>query len=480
MSIGESKFGLQVGIGFLGQVATVIVAFIGSIFLARILGPQGYGSFYLFLSVVAILDNPVTGWARACRKRFTEAEFPRDEAIGSLLIGIVAASALVFIIGDIGSPIIEKQMGSPNSWLLLGVLFFAKASFTSFKQILNGTEKFGSTSWITAARDVSRVLFQAILVILGLGVAGMVWGISLASILCLPVIFYMIDISPAAPSKQSIRSIWRFARSSIPLALVGTAKGRMDIILLGVLAGTASVGNYQIAYQMTIPSMFLASVASSGLVGRISERESRQKSITEDIRNNLGYASILAVPIFFGSLTIGTPVVVTLYGQEFTEAGLYIAGLALYRMISSQRRILGSVINGLDRPGWNLRVSSLAFAVNIGLGIWMFYMIGPIGVVIATVISSVLGYVLRAHLVRSILPKLSLVPKSLQHQIASGALMGIVVYSIQKIWRVEGIYSIVVVVLGATVYFLTLIIISAPLRQTIRGIAKDAGIYPPI
>lgn len=81
MSIGDTDFGVQVGIGFVGRVVTLFVSFLGAVLLARILarilGSSGYGAFYLLMAVISFLDNPVTGWANACRKRFTEVDFRR-------------------------------------------------------------------------------------------------------------------------------------------------------------------------------------------------------------------------------------------------------------------------------------------------------------------------------------------------------------------------------------------------------------------
>jgi O-antigen/teichoic acid export membrane protein len=61
VGIGDVDFGVQVGIGLVGRVVAAVVAFVGSIVLARALGPGDYGVFCLLLAVVAFLDNPVTG-----------------------------------------------------------------------------------------------------------------------------------------------------------------------------------------------------------------------------------------------------------------------------------------------------------------------------------------------------------------------------------------------------------------------------------
>ncbi|MFB6188129.1 MAG: oligosaccharide flippase family protein, partial [Halobacteriaceae archaeon] len=302
------------------------MAFIGSIYLARVLGPSGYGKFYLITAVISFLDNPVTGWASACKKRLTEADFPEDEAVGSLILSILLASTIVLIVVRLTLPIIQTVTDLQIGWLLLGVLFVGNATFRSLLQILKGTNKFGSSPWIVTMRDILRVLLQAGLVLMGFGVAGMVWGMAIASIVLSPVILYLSRIWPVIPSKESIRHIWTFAKSSIPLGVLGSAKGRMDILILGGLAGTAAVGNYEIALKLTMPAVFIASVAGESLVGRVSNLQSRSENYITDIKNTLSYASIFALPLLFGAIAIGNPLVQTIYGNEFTQAGTFITG----------------------------------------------------------------------------------------------------------------------------------------------------------
>jgi len=112
VSIGDTDFGVQVSIGVVGRVVAALVAFLGSIVLARVLGPDGYGTFYLLMAVVAFLDNPITGWANACRKRLTEEDFPSGGTIGSMFISIVLTSAAVFLLSWLLSP---SSRSSPDT-----------------------------------------------------------------------------------------------------------------------------------------------------------------------------------------------------------------------------------------------------------------------------------------------------------------------------------------------------------------------------
>jgi len=89
MSAGEADFGLEISRGVLAKFAMAAIGFAGSVVFARVLGPSGYGAFYILVTLVNILDNPVTGWGVACKKRITETGFSTSEALGSGLLGAV-------------------------------------------------------------------------------------------------------------------------------------------------------------------------------------------------------------------------------------------------------------------------------------------------------------------------------------------------------------------------------------------------------
>lgn len=477
MSIGDTDFGVQVGVGFLGRVATALVALVGSVFLARVLGPAGYGGFYLSMAVVQFLDNPVTGWSNACRKRLTETDFPSDEALGSLALAVVVGSVTVTGIAFAGRGQLASLIGIENSWILVSGLFFAVVAYGTSLEMVKATANFGIATWTIALRDVVRVAVQAALVVAGLGIAGMVGGMVAANLLLMPVLWYLIGRKPSLPDSETLASIWTFARSSIPNGVVSTAQDRMDVLLLGVLATQSVVGNYEVALRLTTPAIFISGVSGSGLLGRISNRRSRDESVRDDVRNNLSYASLIAVPVFFGALVIGEPLVVTVYSSQYTQAGTLITGLALYHLFVSQKDIHVAVLDGFNRPELNLRVSIAVFLLNVVLGVGAFILFGAAGVVAATVVSAGVGYFVRAHFVRRLLPELSVLPRPLLEQVASGAVMAGTVLLVREALTFGRWESVALTVgIGIAVYWTVLLAVSEPLRETALAVARDAGL----
>jgi O-antigen/teichoic acid export membrane protein len=475
VDIGRTDFGVQVSIGVAGRAVAYVIAFAGSIFLARVLGPTEYGAFYLLLSVVAFLDNPVTGWAEGCRKRFTEVDFPSGEAVGAALLAIVVASLAVFAAAWPLAPVITGFTGSSDGWLFLAVLFVGTVSYQAATEMLKGTGYFGANTWVGSGRDALRVLGQAALVLAGLGVAGMVGGMVAANLLLVPVAFYVVGVRPRLPSRETVADIWGYARHSIPGNVVGTAQQRMDRILLGFLASTTVLGNYEVALKLTLPAMFVAGVAQDGLLGRISNRRSRDEDTSRDVQRNLANASIFGVPLFFGALTVGGPVIVTLYSNQYADAVPFFAGLALFRLLRTQKSILIATINGFDRPNLNLRISLVVFLFNLATGVGLLFLVGPIGVVAATVASEVIGYAARGYVVKELVPSVRLWPRPLLEQVASGVVMSAVVLGARALlplatWP----YVIAVVGLGGLTYFACLTLVSHSFRSTVVAVARDA------
>jgi O-antigen/teichoic acid export membrane protein len=300
---------------------------------------------------------------------------------------------------------------------------------------------------------------------------------ALANLVVAPVALVMIGARPAMPSRDSLRQIWAFARSSIPGGIVGTAQQRMDIILLGFFVGTGVAGIYEIAFKLTIPAMFVAGVAQSGLMGRVSNLRSRGEPFAADVENNLAFASILGFPLFFGALALAEPIVVTVYSSQYAAAAPYLVGLALFRLLRSQKVILVSTINGLDRPDLNLKISTGVFTVNLALGVGLLVTVGPLGVVIATVISELFGYGLRAYAVGSLVPDVSLLPSPIYAQFASGVVMAVVLVAGRVALPLGAWPTVLALIgLGGVTYFVTLLGLSEPLRATLRAVATDAGL----
>jgi len=476
MNIAETDFGLEISKGVIAKFVMAAIGFIGSVVFARVLGPSGYGAFYVVHTLVNVLDNPVTGWGDACKKRISESGFPISEGLGSGLVGAILLPLIII-------PAVYLFQHFTGIYDLSGrfvpfsVLFLSICFFSVTNRILSAQSNFSAAEWADTLRSLFTTPLQLVLVLLGMGVVGMVYGLAVATVLTVPYVLYKIGVKPVRPSRNSLASIARYAKFSIPNGFIGTAKSRIDILLLGALVSSAAVGEYQISMQLTMAGTFIGGASSAGLMARVSHNWSQDNSVAviNDVTNSLGYASVLAVPIFFGALAMPNDLLVTIFGAQYSGVGLIFVGLAFFRIMNMQSTQLKATISGLDRPDINTHIGAFVLVLNVILGYVLLFEYGILGVVSATIVSEIVQYATLSYAVKQYLPNISLFTNPLCHQLFAGAVMFVVVDRLHAIVGVSWWGDLMFLIsLGGVIYFLVLTASSESFRTTVRGILSDA------
>jgi len=476
MSAREADFGLEILKGVLAKFAMAAIGFAGSVVFARVLGPSGYGAFYVIQTLVTVLDNPVTGWGDACKKRISETGFSTSEALGSGILGAVVFPTFILPLVYLGNRVTGLYELS-DLFIPFCTLFVGICGFAVTNRILSARSNFSAAEWADTVRSLLTTPLQLFLVFIGLETAGMVYGLAIATILTIPYVMYQIGIKPEFPSLKTVSSIFSFAKYSIPNGFIGTAQSRMDILLLGALLSSAAVGDYQVSMQLTMIGAFLGSVAAGGLMARVSDNWSQNDShaIIEDLTNSLGYASVLAIPIFFGASAMPGDLIVTIFGAQYSGVGTVLVGLAFFRVLATQTSQLRSTISGLDQPQINTQIGTVVLVLNLGLGYLLLLEYGIVGVVAATIVSEIVKYTALAYAVKQYLPEVPLLNGPLRSQILSGMIMFIVVKSAHSTIGVSWWGDLTLLIgLGGIVYFTVLAAISESFRVTVKGVLSDA------
>lgn len=472
---GDISLSLKTSKGFVGKVVQAVLGFIGTIIFARILGPTSFGGYYYLLTLLDITDRPLRGLGKAAKKRYSEEDAEKAEIIGAILITVTAFTAITALFIPILGGYIQTETNVQGAAFVFLSLLFALGLFSSLNQMLSAGGLPSIQIWNDTLRSVLTLGLQLLFVMAGFGAAGLGYGLMAASLLAVPLVLHFIDTPPAVPSLTTLRSVWEFARYSIPSSYVSIAYSRLDILLLGFFLTTGAVGQYEVARKLTIPATLLSSALGVAFMPKISNLASREENIKTDITNALSFNSIFAIPIFFGSVAISTKIVVTMYGSDYRQAAIFLTGLAAYQVISTQKQIFGQVLLGLDRPDINLRVGMVTFIFNIIVGIMLLFSYGAVGVVVATVLSEFIMYSANLYFVRDMVDDLSPVPKPLLKQILAGLVMFFIVEILAEIIPVYSWVDLLVIVgSGAVVYGLVLLVISHSLRLTLHSVYADA------
>ncbi|WP_265108313.1 lipopolysaccharide biosynthesis protein [Halosolutus halophilus] len=452
-----------------------VIGFAGTVVFARMLGPTGFGGFYLLFSLVKLGDRAVNGWGTAIMKRFSEVDAPERELIGGQLLFTLAWLSATGVAGVLASGWLVSYTGLPEAPVLFVVLMGAVTLYEPTDRVVQARGLAGASMWIDTFRSLLTFPLQLALVLLGLGAAGMAYGLAAATFLSLPALWHFVRTRPTVPSRETLGGLWSYAKYSIPNSFLGQAYDRFDILLLGYLLAPAAAGRYEVALKLTLPATFVMLAAQSVLMARVSRLHSQGEDVSEDVSNTLAFSSVVAIPMFFGAVAMPELLVVTAFGPEYADAAALLVGLALFQIASTQSGPLTSAIGGIDRPDVNTRISAVTLALNIVLGVVLTLAYGAIGVVVATIVAETLRYVLSARVVGRELPGVTLLPRTLLEQVAAAVLMFLVVVAIVRTVSVDRWYHLLAVVaVGAAVYSTTLVAISRRLRVTIRGVLRGS------
>ena len=461
----------------LAKLTMAAAGFVGTILFARILGPTAFGGFYLLLSLVKLADRPLAGWGSAAKKRFSESTTSGQEILGAQLLANILGVVVVVVVAFALGSLLRSYTGLATAPVLFVLMFTALSLFEPLHQLINARGLVGAATWIDALRSYLTLPLQLGFVLAGFGAAGMVFGLTGATVLVIPVQYYYIRTLPRVPTTETLRSLGRFARYSIPTSYFSTVYDRFDVLLLGALLTQGAAAQYEVAAKLTLPATFVATAAASGLMARVSNLSSKGESVGQDVTNTLAFSSILAIPLFFGALAMPRNIVVTFYGGEYAEAATLLVGIALYRLVRTQSVPLVQAANGIDRPDAYMRISGIALVFNVIAGVGLTLLFGAIGVVIATIAAEVLIYAAMARIVDRELEGFELFPRTLFEQFGAAVVMYLVVVALHGFVPVRSWVDLVLLVgFGAITYGIVLLAVSSQLRLTIGSVLRGSRI----
>lgn len=470
-NVGELNLSLEVSKSAAARLVKALVGFSASILFARLIGPQDFGGFFYLLAVITIIKTPFEAWMSSIKKRFSEAWSDPQELVGLTVLSIITMFSVGTVGAVLGGDFLVERTGLETAPLLGIVLFLPLLTYSSFQQLLAATGKVGLTNWIDTGRSVGTALFRFVLIVAGLGGAGMAYGLVGSSVLFVGISLAYFSQRPTVPSVKTIKSVYEHARYNVVSALSGSLYGQLDRLLLGEFLMTTQVGLYQVAYQLSIPGVFVGGSIGEALLPKVSNLSSRGEDVAEHLSNAISFASLLAIPVFFGSLVMPRKLVVTTFGSQYIGAEAYLVGLTLYRVIQTQSNIMMTAFNALDSPEINARVNLFTVVVNLVVGVGLVLQIGGVGVVISTVLTETLRYAVFAVTLHRRMPSVTLFPSLLRRQFVAGAAMsGVVWFLHQQVVIRSWIDITLLVSVGAAAYTLFLMAASRQFRTTVRGV----------
>jgi len=403
----KRRFAFDVGWVLVSSAVNLVIAFFLQIVLARWLGALDLGLYTMVVTVqeIAMLVAGL-GISAALLKYVAEYQDTKDRLfqiissafIISIIFGLVAGVLLYFLSGTVAS-----IFGMPHLSHLLKLLAIALPLFSLFQAalgLLNGLRMMKNYTYLIIMRSCLMILLTVILVWLGFGIEGTVFGMVFSAVggcvfgLYLSRRYLRLTLQGFF---QNAKNLVLFGIQLVGANAVNLIANRTDIMMIGYYLAATKVGYYSVAVTI---SMLLSIIPRA--IQRISYPATAEywykkdhQSLSEMIDKSMKYSACILLPLGLGIGFFAKEIVTIIFGAEFIYAASPLCILLIARVIRGSTVFpIGSSFSGRGRPDIGLKVDGLSTVLNIGLNIVLIPLFGIAGAAMATTISLLIGTVI--------------------------------------------------------------------------------------
>jgi len=460
---------------FVSQVGVSVAGFAATFAIARLGGADVLGTYAVAVALMFWLSIPPTAIGDAVTKRLSEGgDAGRLLATGLLLELAVAAVLGVGLL--LGSPLVERLVGAPVGELV-ALLVVSNVGLLTAISVLNGEKKVAQAGGLKTVERVVRSVLHVGAVLLSYGVAALVASHVVSVLVAALVGVALAGGRPSRPSWATARSLVRYARYGWLSRLKSRAFGWMDTIVLAVFAvGASLIGVYEVAWNLASLFVLVANSVQDTLFPEVSELsvQGNYERIHHYLNEGLVFTGVFIIPGLFGAWVLGDRVL-RIYNPEFTQGATVLLILIAARMLSAYGDQLVNVVNAVDRPDVAFRINLAFVAVNLVLNVALVWRYGWQGAAVATALSAAVGLVLGYGALSRLIGRPSVPLAELLRQVLASGAMAVVVLAVERSAPGNHYATVALVLVGAAVYILVLVAVSARVRGKARALIASTG-----
>ncbi len=415
-----------------------------TLYLVRALQPEGYGALTLALGIGALVQLLAEfGIPESLARFVAESRTDRPAVTALLARGLqlqllfagLCTGALAALAGPLARAYDSPGLVWPLRWMALAI--FAKSVFSLYLNAFIALARVGLNVRVVFLESVTETIASVGLVAVGAGVAGATLGRAvgylvgaLAAMIVVARLFGRKGIRLRPSGGKHPKGILAYA---VPLMVTNSAYtlyDQADVLIIGALLGTSSVGLFGAPLRMISPlNYFGQAVANS-----VAPRQARSSGPPRAVRAFgagirwlvIGHALLIAPMIVWA-----TPIVTLLLGDDYSESANVLRFLAPYVFLFGISPLITTTVNFVGEARRRIPIVFAALGVNVVIDIILIPRIGVVAGAIGTTAAYCLYVPANALLLP---PELRLTLRSLPITLVrvgvATALMSIVLYAV--------------------------------------------------
>jgi O-antigen/teichoic acid export membrane protein len=265
---------------------------------------------------------------------------------------VIAAACTPLVVLFYGDPLI--------GWVLLVIL--ADYFIDQAKMVPEGLLKRRLQFRVIAVRDTVRDLATAGLgIVMALSGWG-VWSLVLPNLLAAP--FDVLYTSLAARFRPRLAlgtewwpKIFRFTRSVIGEQFLTFIGNEADTAIVGKAMGNATVGVYNLAYQLAnLIGKNVSAVVTMVSTPALATAFERQTGLGTPYRRMMRVLSLVSTPVLLGMFVLANELVLTVYGPKWLEAVPLLRIFIVFALVRAVTSPSGAIFNVVGRPELSMMI----------------------------------------------------------------------------------------------------------------------------
>jgi O-antigen/teichoic acid export membrane protein len=382
-------FGTQMGTAAFTAALTV--------FLTRELGPAGYGTFALALSVTGLILRPSAGGSSQAAARFIAERHGDITAIVGVLglalrtrlLTAAGASVAVFALAG---PISDLYNAPEMAWPLRGaaIALFGQSLVGFVTAIFIALRRASGGFVLVLSEAAMEFTASVTLVLLGAGVTGAAFGraigYGLGALLGIVLLARFLRRSPLLGTGRSAvgrREFVSYAGTMFVVSLASVAFSQMPALLLGAFLSTAAVGVYVAPLRLIAFLRYPGQALAEGVAPRMARHPDDSPTVGA-LTRGLGYMVIVQAGLAAFLLVWAEPLVRLVLGTQFIESAEVLRALTPYVLLGGLGPMVVSPLNYAGEGRRRVPIAIATVAVGAAIDVALIPTIGVLGAAVGT------------------------------------------------------------------------------------------------
>jgi len=377
----------------MAMVAVKAISFIYFTIIARSIGVEGTGKYFLAIAVTmvfqAVTDFGLTSVViREVAKAKEDAKIWVRNVIGLKLFFIPLAAVLTYF-----TPIFLHYDADVIKLVHIATLvMIADAVTVTCFGVMRGLQNLKYESiGIFVGQSLTLVVGIILiatdnvtlpLLILAL-LLGSVWNMFFSSVQIVRYLGWEALVPKLSMSKKVLSMSFAFFLAAIFVKVYSY----VDSLILSKVVGDIAVGEYAVAYKLTYAFQFLPLAFVAALYPTMSAQAEDKLALKQTLLSAFWYMALLGFPIVFGLWSIAPEIIQAFYGAEFLNSILPLQILVFGLIPIFLDFPVGSLLNATNRHYIKTAVMGVTMIINVIMNLILIPNYGTSGASISALVS---------------------------------------------------------------------------------------------